>query len=236
MYLNYNSLMNKSILVLQHVDCEGLGYFEGPLIKAGLNLKFIKLYEGETIPDVTNFNALIVLGGYMNVYEEDTYPFLKSEDVAIKKAISAGIPYLGICLGAQLLAKALDTKVYPNKAKEIGFYDIELTERGKADPLFECLPANLESFQWHGDTFDLPKGAELLASSKLCTHQAFRYQNAYSLQFHLETTPEMIFQWCEIYSDELKAFDSSLVINPNQALNTKPYAEKLIKNFINIIG
>lgn len=228
--------MNKKLLVLQHVDCEGLGYFEEPLIKAGLNLKFIKLYEGKTVPDVTNFNALIVLGGYMNVYEEDTYPFLKSEDVAIKETIDANIPYLGVCLGAQLLAKALDAKVYANEVKEIGFYDVELTESGKADSLFEGLPANLESFQWHGDTFDLPKGAELLASSKLCTHQAFRYQNAYGLQFHLETTSKMISQWCELYSDELNAFDSSLVIKPDNTLIIKPFAEKLIKNFIKIIS
>jgi len=225
----------KSILVVQHVDCEGLGYFEEPLIKAGLNLKFIKLYEGESIPDVTKFDALIVLGGYMNVYEEDKYSFLVQEDIAIKNAISAGMPYLGVCLGAQLLAKALDAKVYPNKIKEIGFYDIKLTESAVNNSLFNDLPQELEVFQWHGDTFDLPKGAELLASSKLCTHQAFRYQNAYGFQFHLETTPEMISQWCELYKGELKSFDNSLVINSKKALNTKPYAETLTKNFIKII-
>lgn len=227
---------NGLILVLQHVDCEGLGYFEKPLISAGFKPVLIRLYNGEVIPDVLKFGGLIVLGGYMNVYEEDKYPFLVQENIAIKRVTLAGIPYLGVCLGAQLLAKALGAKIYKNKTKEIGFYNIELTEKAKSDCLFGSLPADLEVFQWHGDTFDLPDSADLLATSKLCFHQAFCCQNAYGLQFHLETTPEMIIKWRELYKDELNKLDKSLVMNLDQAVNTKLYAEQLIENFVKLIN
>lgn len=228
--------MKPSILVLQHVDCEGLGYFEEPLINGDFDLQFVKLYNNEPIPDISGYSDLIVLGGYMNVYEEDEFPFLKEENQLIKQAIETNKPYLGICLGAQLLAKALEARVYKNEVKEIGFYDIELTEASTSDPLFGELPHDLEVFQWHGDTFDLPQNSELLATSAQCKNQAFRYKNAYGLQFHLETTPEMISQWIELYKEELHTFDNSLVIDSEKACNTKPYALEVINNFIKVIG
>jgi GMP synthase (glutamine-hydrolysing) len=238
-------MAKQSILVLQHVACEGLGYFQKPLIDAGFDLKFVKLYNNEPITDISGYSALIVLGGYMNVYEEHKFPYLKEEDILIKKAVTANMPYLGICLGAQLLAKALEAKVYKNNFKEIGFYDIELTKPAMNDPFFNKMPQNLTVFQWHGDTFDLPAGmagrhglpqsSELLATSKLCKNQAFRYNNAYGLQFHLETTPEMINEWCDLYKEELFKFDSSLNIVSEKAINTRPYAIEAINNFINLI-
>lgn len=227
--------MQPSILVLQHVDCEGLGYFEEPLINAGFKLKFVSLYNNEPIPNIIKYSALIVLGGYMNVYEENGFPYLIEENRIIQKAIETNMPFLGICLGAQLLAKALGVNVYRNKAKEIGFYNIKHTDSIINDPLLGKLPQNLTVFQWHGDTFDLPKDSQLLATSKLCKNQAFKFKNAYGLQFHLETTPEMISQWCELYKEELLEFDYSLIIDSEKATKTKPYALEVINNFVELI-
>lgn len=226
---------NGQILVLQHVDYEGLGYFEEPLQKARFDIHTIKLYENDKIPDVLTYKALIILGGYMNVYQEDKFPFLAAENSLIKRCIELRKPYLGICLGAQLLAKALGAKVYPNKIKEIGFYEIQPTEHTNNDPLLSGLPDALEVFQWHGDTFDLPDGTKLLATSEVCVNQAFSYDNAYGIQFHLETTPEMISEWSNLYKEELLRF-GSLKIKSERALTSRPYAELTIKNFIEIIN
>ena len=141
----------------------------------------------------------------MNVYEEDQYPFLRNEDLFIKEAIQRGKQVLGICLGAQLIAKALGAKVYRAPVKEIGWYEISLTEEGVRDHLFSPFPRTFSAFQWHGDTFDLPNAAKLIATSRPVQNQAFRYgENAYGLQFHLEVTEEMIQEWMNEYEEEFK--------------------------------
>jgi GMP synthase-like glutamine amidotransferase len=132
----------------------------------------------------------------MNVDEVDRYPFLRAEVGWIREAVEARIPVLGICLGAQLLAKALGAAVYPNRIKEIGWYEIALTAEAASDPLFEGCSPRQTVFQWHGDTFDLPAGAVHLATSPLCRHQAFRYgPSAYGLQFHAEMTAALVDDW-----------------------------------------
>ena len=132
----------------------------------------------------------------MNVDEVEKYPHLAQEVEWIKQALAAGLPTLGICLGAQLLAKALGAKVYPNRVKEIGWYSAELTPHADRDPLFEGGGKQITVFHWHGDTFDLPPGTVRLAESKLCRNQAFRYgRSAYGLQFHIEMTAELIDSW-----------------------------------------
>ncbi len=139
----------------------------------------------------------------MNVYEEDRYPFLRGKDLLIKEAIQRGKHILGICLGAQLIAKALGAKVTKAPSKEIGWYDVSLTEEGCRDPLFASLPKTFPVFQWHEDTFEIPRGGKLLATSTAVPSQAFRYgENAYGLQFHLEVTTEMIRAWMEEYEEE----------------------------------
>jgi GMP synthase-like glutamine amidotransferase len=146
----------------------------------------------------------------MNVYEEDHYPFLREEDLFIKEAIQRGKFVLGICLGAQLIAKALGAKVFKASLKEIGWYDIYLTMIGSKDPLFSNLPKTFPVFQWHGDTFEIPKGGKLIATSTSVPHQAFRYgDNAYGLQFHLEVTEKMIKEWMETYEEENKDAQAS---------------------------
>jgi GMP synthase (glutamine-hydrolysing) len=144
---------------------------------------------------VDQAQALIVMGGPMSV--NDPLPWLRQEERYLVQAISSGVPVLGICLGAQLLAKSLGSRVYPMGHKEIGWYSIRFTEAAAADPLFEGLPREEIVFEWHGDTFDLPAGAEKLAESDLCGNQAFRCgTNLYGLQFHPEVTPEIIDSWC----------------------------------------
>ena len=146
------------------------------------------------MPDADGYDALIFLGGPMSV--NDDLPYLAREMEWIRQAVAQRRPVLGICLGAQLIARALGATVRSNAAKEIGWYDLRFTDAAASDPLFQGL--SLETvFHWHGETFDLPPGAELLASSELCRNQAFRLgDGVYGLQFHLEVTPEMIADWC----------------------------------------
>ena len=166
------------------------------LARAGISHRTIDVAQGRpSLPSVKSLSGLIVMGGPMGVYEEDRYPFLKPERDYIAKVVDAGKPVLGICLGSQLIAHALGARVYPNKKKEIGWYRVHLTSEGEKDPLMKGANAPWV-FQWHGDTFDLPKGARRLASSTLCKNQAFRFgQNVYGLQYHLEVNKAMILDW-----------------------------------------
>lgn len=184
------------ILVLRHVPHEHLGIFADILKEANIEFDYLNLYEEAGPVSTENYGALIILGGPMNVYETDHYPYLANEEVAIKDAMLRKIPVLGICLGAQLIAKALGARVYPNDVKEIGWFPLIVTDTGMSDPL--CMHFNFKEtvFQWHGDTFDLPSGAMQLASSPACRNQAFRFgDRVYGLQFHIEVTPEMVAEW-----------------------------------------
>lgn len=210
------------VLVLQHVKSEGLGIIGKSLRQKGIEADFIKIFEGQRIPrDVGGHDGLIVLGGPMGVYEEDIYPFIKDEIMLIKDALKNNIPMLGICLGAQLLAKAAGANVYKGKKKEIGWYDVELTEEGKRDGLFIGLPDEFTVFQWHGDTFDIPEKSRCLASSKLFPNQIIKVgKNAYGIQFHLEVTEEMIREWIDVNGKELVSVKS--YINPKDILKDTP--------------
>jgi GMP synthase-like glutamine amidotransferase len=159
----------------------------------------VELDEGERSPDWREFEGLIVMGGPMGAYEEDVHPWLRSEKSLIREAAQAGHPVWGVCLGAQLLAAALGARVYPGEAgAEVGMLPVELTDEALADPVFAGAPRSFPTLQWHGDTFELPDGATLLASSPAYPSQAFSYRNAYALQFHLEVTPELAREWGEV--------------------------------------
>ena len=193
------------IYVLQQIRCEHLGVLEDFLKGEGLAYRYIPIYAGEAVPKAPpDMSGLIVLGGPMGVYEEEKYPFLIDEIKLIRDALRRYVPTLGVCLGAQLMAKAAGAEVRRGREKEIGFYPIELTPEGRRDPLFKNLPERLTVFQWHGDTFDIPEGAVRLAASRLFPNQAFRMGvNAYALQFHLEVTREMIGEWINEYAEEI---------------------------------
>lgn len=194
-----------SLLVLQHIECEGPGYIADFAASRGLDLEVIRVFDGTPIPAPQNAEAMIVLGGPMNVYEEERYPWLVAENSAIQAAVSADVPYLGICLGSQLLAKALGASITRNPAEEIGFGDVRLSPEGSQDPLFRGFADVLPAFHWHEDTWALPTGGTLLASSDACPHQAFRHGKAYGFQFHIETTPEMVSDWIDEYSGQLRS-------------------------------
>ncbi|HSD51370.1 MAG TPA: type 1 glutamine amidotransferase [Candidatus Methylomirabilis sp.] len=195
-----------NILVLKHVECGGLGLWEECCREASIRVEVVALRRNGTLPPPHRFQAVICLGGPMNVYEEEAYPFLKREDAFIRQVLGLGIPFLGVCLGGQLLAKAVGGIVTQNRVKEIGWHAVELDQAGQRDPLFTGLPERLTVFQWHGDTFSIPKGAVRLATSSSCESQAFRYGFggiAYALQFHLEATPAMVEDWVREYAGEL---------------------------------
>jgi len=184
------------VLAFRHVPFEHLGRIEPELVRRGIGIDYADLYQpGAAAPDPAHYDGLICMGGPMSV--NDGLPYLERVGASIAQAVEAGRPVLGVCLGAQLIAKALGARVYRNPVKEIGWFEIELTDEGAADPLFAGASRRETVLQWHGETFDLPPGARWLASSPACRHQAFRVgSSAYALQFHLEVTPEMIDDWC----------------------------------------
>jgi GMP synthase-like glutamine amidotransferase len=233
-----------NFLVLQHVDCEGMGLWEECCREDGIALEVVALHHEAPIPPPHRFQAVICLGGPMNVYEEESYPFLKAEDAFIRQVVAEGIPFLGICLGGQLLAKAVGGCVTRNPVKEIGWHSVELDQPGQRDPLFAGLPDRLPVFQWHGDTFSLPSGAVRLARSDACQNQAFRFGFggiAYALQFHLEVTPTMIEEWVREYSAELAALDelvnqvSILEQTPAQCEELRAVSRRVFKNFSRLV-
>lgn len=199
--------MKRKVFALQHIACEGMGIIEEVLQNRNISYCYIRLDQGEALPtpeEITG-NALIILGGPMNVYEEGRYSYLKEETELIRHGLDVGIPMIGICLGAQMIAKAAGARVFAGKAKEIGWYPIYTESVDGGDALFNQINSDIRVFQWHGDTFYLPKGAENLASSALFARQAFRLNdNVYALQFHLEVTKEMILEWMKEYEKEIK--------------------------------
>ena len=184
------------VLVFRHVPFENLGRIETELVRRGIGIDYADLYQpGAAEPDPARYVGLIFMGGPMSV--NDGLPYLEREAGWIAEAAAVGRPVLGICLGAQLIAKALGASVYPNAVKEIGWFEIELTPEGSTDPLLAGAAPRETVLQWHGETFDLPAGATWLATSAACRHQAFRVgPGVYALQFHLEVTPAMIEDWC----------------------------------------
>ena len=185
-----------AIIAYRQVPFEHLGFLQTPLSESECTLHLIDSDSSTpAMQFVAQSSGLILLGGPMSA--NDPLPFLHHQLQALEIALVQQIPILGICLGAQLLAKAAGSKVYRNTNKEIGFHDVNLTNEGRADPLLGKLRHTESVFHWHSDTFDLPAGAKHLASSSLTRNQAFRFgESAYGLQFHPEVTPRMIAQWC----------------------------------------
>ena len=190
--------------VLQHVPFEGLGHIDSWIRRRGHRLTLSRLYEGAKLPDPEAFDRLVILGGPMNIHEEAAYPWLAEEKALIKAALAAGKSAVGICLGAQLLADGLGSRVYAGSHREIGWFPVRLTAAGQRTALTEGLPAVTTVFHWHGDTFDLPPGAVHLFESEACANQAFLLDNRIlGLQFHLESTPETVQQLLTHCRDEL---------------------------------
>jgi GMP synthase (glutamine-hydrolysing) len=188
------------ILVFQHVPYEPLGTLDPLLKEAGFRIRYVNFgRDPHQRPSLEKYEALIVLGGPMNAHQIDTYPNLATEVDVIREAVDSGMSVLGICLGAQLLAKALGGRVARNEEREIGWYDVELTEQGRADPVISSFAATQSVFQWHEDGICLPDGAEHLATSAASRVQAFRYgEHAYGFQFHLEVDASLVERWLTV--------------------------------------
>jgi len=184
------------VLIIQHVEAEGPGTLGDFLRDVQAEIQTVRLYEGDPLPsDMDSFDALVLMGGPMNVYEEGKYPFLREETEFLRTVIEANIPTLGICLGAQMIAKACYAPITKAAHGEIGWRNVSLTNAGSKDIMFEGIPATMRVFQWHEDTFDVPYGGKLLVTAGVCPNQAFRYRNAYALQFHVEVTQGMLQNW-----------------------------------------
>lgn len=192
-------MARSKILVFQHVPFEPLGTLDPLLRNAGFRIRYINFARNpQQIPSLDGYSALIVLGGPMNVDQIDQFPNLATEVSLIEKALDRGLSVLGICLGAQLLARALGSTVRRDAAREIGWCDVTLTKEGTGDPVLSAFDARQQVFQWHEDAIELPAGAAHLASSEACEVQAFRFgESAYGFQFHLEVDHSLIERWLD---------------------------------------
>jgi GMP synthase (glutamine-hydrolysing) len=189
---------------LQHVPFEGLASIEQWATKKDHILSVTKFYNGDTLPSVDDLDWVIVMGGPMNIYEDDKYPWLTLEKHFIVEAIKKNKIVIGICLGSQLIADVLGSKVYKGQEKEIGWYPIKVTTEAQNSAVFASFPASFTVFHWHGDIFDLPPGAIRLAYSEVCANQAFIYgDRVLGLQFHLELTKDSVRQIIENCASEL---------------------------------
>jgi GMP synthase (glutamine-hydrolysing) len=196
---------HRSAVALRHVAFEDLGLLAPVLAREGWDVA----YRDAAIDDlghesIAGADLLVVLGAPIGVYETDSYPFLKSEIALIERRLSRDLPTLGICLGAQLMARALGSRVFAGSVKEIGWGHVELSSDGAASCLSPLGEAGAVVLHWHGDTFDLPKDAKRLASNTHYQNQAFAYgRNALGLQFHLEADPRRLEQWYVGHAAEL---------------------------------
>jgi len=192
------------ILVFQHVPYEPLGTLDPLLKQSGFRIRYVNFGRNPKIrPTLDKYAALIILGGPMNADQIDSYPNLHTEVEVIREAIDRDMSVLGICLGAQLLAKALGGSVCRNPDREIGWYDVELTEAGVKDPVLSTFARQQRVFQWHEDGIELPNEAVHLASSAASEVQAFRYgEHAYGFQFHLEVNSALIDRWLTVPNNQ----------------------------------
>ena len=197
--------MNK-LLVLQHVAHEILGTLNPLLKRAGFRIRYVNFARHpDAQPSLDGYDGLIVLGGPMSVNDANRLPHLTTELKLIEDAMRRDIPVLGICLGAQLIAKSLGAAVYRNPEKEIGWYDVSPTDHASSDPLLMELQKTEKIFQWHGETFEIPKNTSHLAFSSLCTNQAFRYgTRVYGFQFHMEVDEPMIHRWLKVADNRIE--------------------------------
>ena len=194
------------LLVLQHADCEPPGAYEDELLARGIPIERVLVDRCSELPDWRAYAGIVAMGGAMGAYDDALHPWLGPEKQLIAAAVRAGKPYWGVCLGAQLLAASLGARVAAGPQPELGVMPVELTADAARDPVFAGAPQTFAALQWHGDTYELPRGATQLARSRLYEQQAFVFANAYALQFHLEVTYELGVEWMQIpaYVHELE--------------------------------
>jgi GMP synthase (glutamine-hydrolysing) len=195
----------RPILVLQHIDCEPAAAYEDALLQRGADVRRLMLHERDELPDWRAVAGIVAMGGPMGAYDDALYPWLAREKRFIARAVSAGTPYWGVCLGAQLLAASLGAQVRPGEQPEVGIAPVTLTGDALDDPVFGAAPRRFLALHWHGDTYELPSGAVRLAGSAQYEQQAFVIGRAYALQFHLEVPATLARDWLAVpaYVDSL---------------------------------
>jgi len=186
-------------LVLQHIRCEPPGIFSDMLTTHGIAIETIELDEGGELPDWREVDLVLAMGGPMGAHDEAEHPWLAVEKRWIAAALRAGVPYFGVCLGAQLLAASLGAPVHTGQIPEVGVLPVTVAAAGRDDPVLGVLGGEFPALQWHGDTFGIPAGAVRLAGSAAYPNQAFRFGNAaYAVQFHIEVTDHMLAEWGQV--------------------------------------
>jgi GMP synthase-like glutamine amidotransferase len=183
---------------LQHVECEPAAAYAEELLDRGLEYVAVDVDEGGPLPDWREFSGIIAMGGPMSTYEDAEFPWLAAEHELIADAVRSGLPFWGVCLGAQLLASALGAPVRRTERPEIGVLPVELSRDAGIDPVFRIAPREFLAFHWHSDTYELPPAAVHLASSRATFQQAFTINRAYGLQFHLEVSAELAREWAQL--------------------------------------
>jgi GMP synthase-like glutamine amidotransferase len=218
----------------QHVAHEGPGSIEEWIKSKGHSLTATKFFKGEKLPELNDIDWLIIMGGPMSVNDENQHPWLAEEKKFIKHAIESGKTVLGICLGSQLVSAALGAKIYRNKEKEIGWFDIELSVAAQSGELFFGMGKRLKVFHWHGDTFDLPDNAIHLASSEACKNQAYVYKDkVLALQFHLETTEDSLTEMLKGGIDE--GVNGRYIQSEKEILGNKDLIDNGKKNLFKLL-
>ena len=232
----------RRILIVVHDKTAPQGLIDSILARHDITPQLIDITT-DVLPEPGEYEAIIGLGGSQHVYEVDRYPYFAAEKIWLQHIVQSDIPYLGICLGGQLLAAALDGQVKRHHQTEVGFFDVPLTREGQRDPLFQGLPEQVRVFHWHEDIFDLPDQAILLATHTSTINQAFRYgRRAYGLQFHIEVDQPIVQNWLkQAYMDtsirqELGLPDSQYTIEKEWEKQFPVYHQHTIRLFENFLA
>jgi len=227
----------KMLYVIQNDSEVPLGNYVACLASLQVDYTVVHAAAGEPLPALADCTALLVLGGAMGVSDVATYPFLRGVKELIRSCLLRGIPYLGLCLGGQLLAEVAGGRVVSNRWEELGMLPVQLTRKGEQSPLFAGIPTTFVTFQWHHDSFDLPPDAHLLASSSLCPHQAFAVgTRAFGLQFHPEMLQSVIVDWCRWTPETAEAADDLLAAFAAGETDYRMISWKVLENFLGLAG
>ena len=217
----------------QHAPQEGPGTIEEWARKRDCPITKTSFFDGKALPKLDEIDWLVIMGGPMSVNDENVFPWLKDEKRFIKSAIDAGKTVLGFCLGSQLMANALGAKVSKNRYKEIGWYELKLTKTGRSIKALSRFPDRLIAYQWHGETFNIPKNAALAATGDVCANQAFVFGGrVIGMQFHLEVSRDDVAAWIKSGPDDLT--NDKYVQTPEKMLgNEKGFTE--IKKYMTMM-